>query len=146
VSAAPLFCQVNLICRDIAASVAFFRRLGLPVECQPGDHHVELVVGPGMSIEWDSFDSVRLWDTAWAGPADRQAAVILNFTMPSRDAVDQTYADLTGAGYTGHQPPYDAFWGPRYAIIEDPDGNSIGLMSPVEDDCKQWPPLTPPKA
>jgi len=27
---------------------------------------------------------------------------------------------------------YDAFRGARYAIVEDPDGNSFGLMSPID--------------
>ncbi|WP_342782045.1 VOC family protein [Trebonia kvetii] len=40
------------------------------------------------------------------------------------------YADLVATGYRGQQPPYDAFWGARYAVIEDPDGNAAGIMSP----------------
>ncbi|MQA25546.1 MAG: hypothetical protein GEU94_08745 [Micromonosporaceae bacterium] len=31
------------------------------------------------------------------------------------------------------QPPYDAFWGSRYAIVIDPDGNEVGLKGPVND-------------
>jgi Glyoxalase/Bleomycin resistance protein/Dioxygenase superfamily len=41
---------------------------------------------------------------------------------------------ITAAGYRGQQPPYDAFWGARYAVIEDPDGNAVGIMSPVDPD------------
>jgi uncharacterized glyoxalase superfamily protein PhnB len=26
----------------------------------------------------------------------------------------------------------DTFWGARYAVIEDPDGNHVGLMSPID--------------
>jgi predicted enzyme related to lactoylglutathione lyase len=29
-------------------------------------------------------------------------------------------------------PPWDAFWGSRYAIVADPDGNHVGIMSPSE--------------
>ena len=47
-------------------------------------------------------------------------------------AVDQMYADLTGAGYRAQQPPYDAIWGARYAVVEDPDGNPVGLMSEAD--------------
>ncbi|MDA1073969.1 MAG: hypothetical protein O3A63_04305 [Proteobacteria bacterium] len=25
------------------------------------------------------------------------------------------------------KPPYDTFWGSRYAIINDPDGNNVGV-------------------
>ena len=40
------------------------------------------------------------------------------------------------------QPPFDAFWGARYAIVEDPDGNSVGLMSPVDPTRRS--PMPPP--
>ena len=26
-------------------------------------------------------------------------------------------------------PPFDAFWAARYAVVADPDGNDVGLMS-----------------
>ncbi len=36
-------------------------------------------------------------------------------------------------GHRSLHPPSDGFWGARYAIVEDPDGRAVGLMSPVED-------------
>jgi uncharacterized glyoxalase superfamily protein PhnB len=47
---------------------------------------------------------------------------------------------MIGAGYRGLQEPHDAFWGARYAIIEDPDGIAVGLMSPMSPDKKSPPP------
>jgi uncharacterized glyoxalase superfamily protein PhnB len=38
------------------------------------------------------------------------------------------------------QAPYDAFWGARYAIIEDPDGVAVGLMSPRSAEMRSPPP------
>jgi uncharacterized glyoxalase superfamily protein PhnB len=61
---------------------------------------------------------------------------VLGFSVASRDAVDERYAALTGAGYPGRQPPYDAFWGARYAVVQDPDGRDVGLMSPIDPDRK----------
>ncbi len=51
---------------------------------------------------------------------------VLGVSVASRDKVDEVYAGLVDAGYPGRQPPYDAFWGSRYAIVEDPDGNPVG--------------------
>ena len=34
-----------------------------------------------------------------------------------------------GAGYEGHKEPWDAFWGHRYAIVHDPDGNGVDLFA-----------------
>ena len=46
---------------------------------------------------------------------------------------------MIGAGYRGLQEPHDAFWGARYAIIEDPDGIAVGLISPVSPEKSQPP-------
>jgi uncharacterized glyoxalase superfamily protein PhnB len=43
--------------------------------------------------------------------------------------VDSLYAELTGAGYEGHLAPWDAFWGQRYAVLRDPDGNDVALFA-----------------
>ena len=32
---------------------------------------------------------------------------------------DATYEELVSAGYEGHRPPWDAFWGQRYASLRD---------------------------
>ena len=37
--------------------------------------------------------------------------MVIGFALPSRAAVDDRYAELTAAGYTGRQPPFDASGG-----------------------------------
>jgi uncharacterized glyoxalase superfamily protein PhnB len=59
--------------------------------------------------------------------------------LPSRDAVDGRYDELTADGFPGRQAPYDAFWGARYAIVADPDGRDVGLMSPIDPDRRYTP-------
>jgi uncharacterized glyoxalase superfamily protein PhnB len=70
--------------------------------------------------------------------------VVLGFSLPTREAVDERYRELTSAGYRGRQPPFDAFWGARYAIVADPDGHDVGLMSPIDDSRRTWPPQASP--
>jgi uncharacterized glyoxalase superfamily protein PhnB len=70
---------------------------------------------------------------------------VIGFAFPSREAVDERYGELTSAGYVGRQPPFDAFWGARYAIVADPDGNGVGLMSPLEESRRTWPPEESPE-
>jgi uncharacterized glyoxalase superfamily protein PhnB len=43
--------------------------------------------------------------------------------------VDETYARVVAAGFTGEKEPYDAFWGQRYANVADPDGNVVDLFA-----------------
>ena len=64
--------------------------------------------------------------------------------LPARRAVDDCYAELTSAGCRGRQPPFDAFWGARYAIVADPGGSDVGLVSPVEESRRTWPPHPSP--
>ena len=45
--------------------------------------------------------------------------------------VDELYARATGAGYHGEKEPWDAFWGQRYAQLEDPDGVPVDLYAPL---------------
>jgi uncharacterized glyoxalase superfamily protein PhnB len=132
--------QLNLIARDWDASLAFYRLLGvelLGVEVdagvefgpQNGGRHTEVkVTGPYMSLEFDNPASVRMF----AADAANVKPPIIGFAYPTSAAVDAVFARLTAAGHTVHQPPYDAFWGARYAIVGDPDGNAVGLMGPAD--------------
>jgi len=55
--------------------------------------------------------------------------VALAFRCDSPDEVDETYAELVKAGYDGHKEPWDAFWGQRYSVLHDPDGNAVELFA-----------------
>lgn len=131
---APLLNQFNLVVNDMEASVAFYRLLGLEIpDAGPvwSAHHRSAKVPGGLDLDLDSVDFARMWNVGWA--QDGQGGMgVLGFQLPSREAVDATYADLAAAGYQVQQAPYDAFWGVRYAVVSDPDGNAIGLMSPVD--------------
>jgi catechol 2,3-dioxygenase-like lactoylglutathione lyase family enzyme len=131
--ASPILAQLNLVVADMAASVAFYRRLGLTID-DPNPwsaYHIDVRMPGGLSFDLDTIEFAKRWDAGWHGQPGA-AHVVIGFNVASRDEVDRVYADLTGAGYVGQQPPYDAFWGARYAVIEDPDGNPVGLMSPID--------------
>lgn len=138
--------QVNLVVADMDAAAGFYRRLGVAVEVAEGGAHAEGPAGGGVSLELDTAESVRLWDSRWQGPAGGTGSCVLGFQLDSRDAVDRLYDELVAAGHAGHQVPFDAFWGARYAIVDDPDGNPVGLMSPADAGRRSWPPAEPPRA
>lgn len=137
--------MLNLVVEDMAASLDFYRRLGIAVpraEDAAGPH-VQLRMPGGFSLELDKAESARLWHAAWrADPAS--VSVVIGFSLPTREAVDARYAELISAGYAGRQPPFDAFWGARYAIVADLDGNDVGLMSPIDGSRRTWPPQESP--
>jgi uncharacterized glyoxalase superfamily protein PhnB len=142
---APDLHMLNVVVADMSAALDFYRRLGVevPEPPDPGSTHVQLRMPSGFSLELDTADSARLWHAGWrADPTS--VGVVVGFALGSREAVDTCYAELTTAGYSGRQPPFDAFWGARYAIVADPDGNDVGLMSPVDDAARRWPPAQSP--
>jgi uncharacterized glyoxalase superfamily protein PhnB len=53
----------------------------------------------------------------------------LAFLCSSPAEVEPLYQQVIQAGYQGYKEPWDAFWGQRYAIIQDPDGNLIDLFA-----------------
>ncbi|MGH0032503.1 MAG: VOC family protein [Myxococcota bacterium] len=135
--------QLNVVVDDMEAAVDFYGRLGLEIPTtlpawQP--HHRETGATEGLLLEFDSAEFATRWNAGW--PTE-QTGVVLGFRVASRSEVDALYAELTGAGYRGQQEPYDAFWGARYAIVEDPGGNAVGLMSPADPAHRSAPPEPP---
>ncbi len=53
----------------------------------------------------------------------------LAFSCESPTEVDAVYRQVLEAGFAGHREPWDAFWGQRYAILVDPDGNLISIFA-----------------
>jgi uncharacterized glyoxalase superfamily protein PhnB len=96
--------------------------------------------GSGLDLEFDSTAFAGIWSAGWSGRGNIGGRIVLGFSVASREAVDEIYVDLTGAGYAGLQAPYDAFWGAQYAVVEDPDGIAVGLMSPISPEFRSAPP------
>jgi catechol 2,3-dioxygenase-like lactoylglutathione lyase family enzyme len=144
--ARPVLDQVNVVVGDMPAAVAFYRLLGLEVQ-EPtgpdtpwGGHHRAVSAGEAVDLDLDSSAFARRWNAGWAQGA---TGAVIGFRVASRDAVDELYERLTAAGHPGQQPPYDAFWGARYAVVRDPAGNSVGIMSPADEAHRSEPPATP---
>jgi catechol 2,3-dioxygenase-like lactoylglutathione lyase family enzyme len=137
----PVLDQVNLVVRDMPATVDFYRRLGLTLPDQGpwNSYHRSAETPEGLDLDFDSADFAPKWNEGFPGLGSG-GTVVLGFKVGTREAVDRIYADLTSAGHRSQQEPYDAFWGSRYAIVEDPDGNAVGIMSPMDERFRSAPP------
>jgi catechol 2,3-dioxygenase-like lactoylglutathione lyase family enzyme len=119
---------IELVVADMAATLAFYRRLGLDVPAEAdAAPHVDVEFG-GLRIAWDTEDTIRSFDPGWTPPTGGHRRA-LAFACESPEEVDAAYAELTGAGYEGHLAPWDAFWGMRYAVVHDPDGQPVDLFA-----------------
>jgi catechol 2,3-dioxygenase-like lactoylglutathione lyase family enzyme len=134
--------QMNLIVRDVEASRTFYSRLGLDFgdERDPvwAAHHVSAEHGDqaAIDVDLDSTSFAQKWDRGWPGGS----GIVVGFKVDSRQEVDALVATLAAEGVPVQQEPFDAFWGARYAVVSDPDGNGVGIMSPVDPATRSEPP------
>ena len=125
----PVPDQFNLVVADMGATVAFYRKPGLTI---PGTgprwqhHHRTAALPGGTGPGLDSIGFAGHRYRGWRGGMG-----VLGFTAGSRERVGEIYVGLVAAGYRRQQPPCDAVWGARYAVIEDPDGNAAGIICPA---------------
>jgi len=123
------FNVIGLVVADMGKSLAFYRRLGLDLPAEAdAEPHVELALPGGLRLAWDTVETIRSFDPEWT-PAQGSPRVGLAFRCAESAEVDRVYAALVGAGYSGHKEPWDAFWGMRYAVVHDPDGNGVDLFA-----------------
>jgi catechol 2,3-dioxygenase-like lactoylglutathione lyase family enzyme len=122
---------IGIVVADMPRSLAFYRRLGLEIPpAADGEPHVEIALPGGLRLAWDTEETIRSFDPAWTPPSGGHR-LGLAFLLDSPEAVDRAYEELTAHGHGGHKPPWDAFWGQRYAVVHDPDGNPVDLFAPL---------------
>ena len=131
----PTLNQVNFIARDWDAMLAFYRLLGFDLgaggEWPPGSgaRHAAVATHAGeTTVEFDNPPMLRMY----ADDAEQIPNVLIGLSYPTAAGVDATVARVGAGGHSVRQPAYDAFWGARYAIVQDPDGNVVGLMGPID--------------
>jgi uncharacterized glyoxalase superfamily protein PhnB len=144
-SGRPVLDQINIVSASMRETIAFYRLMGIEIpDPPPGKSgepfHVNCKTGGDTDLDLDSDAFARVWNEGWRGAGDLGGRIVIGFAVETREAVDEMYLKLTQAGHKGLQKPWDAFWGARYAIVEDPNGIAVGLMSPQDPTKRYWPP------
>jgi len=120
---------VAMTVRDMATSLRFYRSLGLDIPANvDSEPHVEYVAPGGFRIAWDSLSMMKDIYPDWVDKPVGQR-LTLAFKCESPAEVDALYKRLTESGTRGYKAPWDAFWGQRYAVVVDPDGNHVDLFA-----------------
>lgn len=123
------FDLTGIATKEMAASLRFYRLLGLSIPSEMDqEEHVEVDFG-GFRLAWDTHEVLRMVYGEWE-PEVKGHRIELAFRCDSPAGVDETYQRMIEHGYPGLKEPWDAFWGQRYAILIDPDGNMISLYAP----------------
>ena len=118
---------VGLVVTDMAATLAFYRRLGLEIPAEADSApHAEVPLPGGLRLTFDTVEVMTSFDPEFTlAPGGASLA----FLADSPKTVDEMYRELIAAGYDGHLPPWDAVWGQRYAVVHDPDGHTVDLFA-----------------
>ncbi|QBJ96174.1 glyoxalase [Rhodococcus sp. ABRD24] len=125
----PQLNAIGLVTTDLAASLSFYRLLGLDIPADAEDYpHVEATAG-GIRVMWDTVEVVESFSGKWTPPTGSHR-VALAFDCGTAAQVDAAWARFVAAGHGG-TAPFDAPWGQRYASLVDPDGNAVDLFAPL---------------
>jgi catechol 2,3-dioxygenase-like lactoylglutathione lyase family enzyme len=120
---------IGIVVEDMGRSLAFYRELGLDVpEDGDGQPHVETTLRGGLRLAWDTRETIQSFNPDWE-PASGGPQIGLAFLVDSPAEVDAVFERLVSLGHHGHKEPFDAPWGQRYALVHDPDGNSVDLFA-----------------
>ena len=122
----PQLDAIGIVSADLKATVRFYRLVGLQVP-DSNEDHIEAVTSGGIRVMIDTLELIKQIDPDWVQPAGR--AIGLAFRCINAKEVDGVYARVVAGGFRGKAPPYDAFWGQRYATVLDPDGNGVDLFA-----------------
>ncbi|MEM7139727.1 MAG: VOC family protein [Actinomycetota bacterium] len=125
----PQLDAIGLIARDLDASLAFYRRLGLEFTAFGEGHH-EATMPSGFRLMIDSVAMIESFSTYEAAAGGRNIALAFGCDSPAE--VDATFAALTDGGAGVREAPFDAPWGQRYATVLDPDQNPVDLYATLE--------------
>ncbi len=123
--------MVGLTVRDMDKSLEFYRRLGLAIpEGSQGQPHVEVKMGG----EFTFFLDTRTIKRDEPAPAESSEGyrAIFEYYLKTQAAVEAKYAELVGYGYQSYRAPFIFTNGMCFALVNDPDGNTILLSGDVE--------------
>ena len=116
---------------NMGEALKFYRLLGLDIPQEADkDPHVEFITSGGFRIAWDTVKLMEEIHGTMAKPTGHR--MVLAMLCESPGEVDETYSKVVSNGYEGYKEPWDAFWGQRYAVVKDPDGNLIDLFARLE--------------
>lgn len=123
----PALNAIGIVVTDMARSIRFYQVVGLDVPDTPDEGHVDTSMPNGVRLMLDTEDTVLSFRPDWTRATGNQVGLALECESPAE--VDEIYARVTAAGFHGEKEPWDAFWGQRYAQLQDPDGVPVDLYA-----------------
>lgn len=122
--------MVGVIVEDMGRAVEFYRRLGVAIpEGAESRPHVPVEMN-GLTFFLNTKELNARWDPKRSDGTGGYR-IILEFYLESAAELNTKYDEIMGYGYESHVPPYVTPFNMYFAMINDPDGNTILLSSEV---------------
>lgn len=126
----PKLDMLGIVTKDMAESIRFYRLLGLEIpDPDPSEDYFEITLPNGLRLSWNKLEMVKGIDPHWVEPVGNRLGMALLCENPAE--VDAVHGKVLDAGFKSKMEPWDAFWGHRYAVVEDPDGLFVDLFAPL---------------
>lgn len=123
---------IDIAVADMGKALDFYRTLGLDApKGVEDDPQVQIATEGGATLGFVTEELVRKTNPDWVTPVGQR--VTFSCKCDSPEELDETYTRVTRAGYTGLKDPWDAFWGQRYAFLQDPDGNRVDIFAAISE-------------
>ena len=118
-----------------ADAIAFYQKafgatenMRMPAQDGKRVMHASLTINGGTVFLSDEFPE---YSGAPAPKAGEKPPVAVALALAAPANVDATYKQAISAGATGTMAPEDAFWGDRFAMLQDPYGHRWMLSAPL---------------
>jgi catechol 2,3-dioxygenase-like lactoylglutathione lyase family enzyme len=118
---------ISIVTQDMKKSLAFYRHIFKVPENLDEEGHVEITLENGLRFAWDSVQVMQSFEPHYSFAPKQVGA----FLCDSPAKVDEQFRHLISNGGKSVKEPWDAFWGQRYALVADPDGNILDLFAPA---------------
>lgn len=127
---------IDIVVADMAAAMAFYRSLGLAAPADAdGAPQVQITTPGGVTLGFVTEALMKETNPHWVQPVGQRVTFACRCDTP--EEVDETYGRIVAAGYEGRQAPWDAFWGQRYAMVADADGNRVDLFAAIAEEGRE---------
>ncbi|MDR2565436.1 MAG: VOC family protein [Bifidobacteriaceae bacterium] len=98
---APTLATIGIVVKDMTASLAFYRDLGVDMPADAdGASHVEADLPGGLRLAFDTREVVWAYDPGWTEPAGGHR-IALSFACGQPAAVDAAHGRMTEGGHQG---------------------------------------------
>ncbi len=118
---------ISVVTQNMKESLAFYRHIFTIPEGLDNEGHVEITLDNGLRFAWDTVAVMQSFEPHYSFAPKQVGA----FLCDSPAQVDEQFRHLTNNGGKSVKEPWDAFWGQRYALLADPDGNVLDLFAPL---------------